>query len=70
MGLGGWRDEFAEAASTAETDIPLTSVLQELGRRAEVYGLKKSEALNWMLTIPGLDEFFEKVAEHKKRVMQ
>lgn len=51
-------------------DIPLEGVLQELDRRAEPYGLKSSEALNWMLTIPGLDEFFGKVVEHKKKVLQ
>lgn len=53
-----------------EDDIPLEGVLQELGRRTEAFGLKQSEALNWMLTIPGLDEFFSQVADHKKRIMQ
>ena len=48
-------------------DIPLEGVLQELERRASEHDLKPSEALNWMLTIPGLDEFFAKVVEHKKR---
>jgi hypothetical protein len=52
------------------SDIPLEGILQELERRAEPYGLKKSEALNWILTIPGLDQFFEQVAEHKKRKPQ
>lgn len=51
-------------------DIPLEGVLQELGRRAGPFGLEKSEALNWMLTIPGLDDFFGKVAEHKQRIKQ
>jgi len=47
-------------------DIPLDGVLEELGRRADVYGLKKSEALNWILTIPGLDQFFANIVEMKK----
>lgn len=51
-------------------DIPLTGSLQELERRIAPYGLAKSEALNWIFTIPGLDEFFERVVEHKKRIMQ
>jgi hypothetical protein len=51
-------------------DIPLEGALQELERRASVHGLKNSEAINWILTIPGLDEFFVQVAEHKKRIMQ
>ncbi len=53
-----------------EADIPLEGVLQELGRRIEPHGLKQSEALNWILTIPGLDEFFGHVAEHKKKIKQ
>lgn len=53
-----------------QDDIPLEGVMQELDRRIEPYDLKTSEALNWILTIPGLDEFFEKIVEHKKRVMQ
>lgn len=51
-------------------DIPLTSVLQELGRRIEPFGLKQSEAINWILTIPGLDQFFAEIVEHKKRILQ
>lgn len=51
-------------------DVPLEGVLQELDRRANRHGLGTSEALNWMLTIPGLDDFFGQVAEHKKRILQ
>lgn len=51
-------------------DVPLEGILQELERRAGPHGLKTSEALNWILTIPGLDDFFGQVAEHKKGVMQ
>lgn len=51
-------------------DIPLEGALQELERRASVHGLKNSEAMNWMLTIPGLDQFFSEIAEHKKRILQ
>lgn len=53
-----------------DTDIPMEGVLQELGRRAEPFGLKPSEALNWILTIPGLDDFFGQIVEHKKRILQ
>ena len=48
-------------------DIPLEGVLQELERRAAPYGLKPSEALNWMLTVPGIEEFFARVVEMKKQ---
>ena len=51
-------------------DLAIDALLQELARRCEPFGLQKSEALNWLLTFPGLDEFFGQVAEHKKRVMQ
>lgn len=47
-------------------DIPLEGVLQELERRASPYGLKPSEALNWMLSVPGVDEFFARIVEMKK----
>ena len=51
-------------------DLAIAAPLQELERRCEPFGLQKSEALNWLLTFPGLDEFFGQVAEHKKKVMQ
>lgn len=63
-------EEIETAVAAAETDIPLTSALQELARRIEPFGLKQSEALNWVLTIPGLDQFFAEIVEHKKRIMQ
>lgn len=56
--------------ATLEADIPLEGVLQELSRRAEPFNLKTSEALNWMLTIPGLDDFFGQVVEMKKKTLQ
>lgn len=53
-----------------EEDIPMKSVLEELGRRIEPYGLKPSEALNWMLSHPQLDDFFSQIVEFKKRTLQ
>jgi hypothetical protein len=50
-------------------DIPLEGALQELERRIAPYGLVKSEALNWILTVPGLDEFFGQVVELKKKAL-
>ena len=49
------------------TDIALEGSLQELGRIIAPYGLKTSEALNWIFTIPGLDEFFSRVVELKRK---
>ena len=54
---------------TELVDIPLEGMLQELERRIAPYGLVKSEALNWILTIPGLDEFFSQVVELKKKAL-
>lgn len=48
----------------------LEGSLQELGRFIEPYGLAKSETLNWMMTIPGLDEFFARVVEYKRSRLQ
>lgn len=53
-----------------EPDLALVGALEELERRAAPYGMKKSEALNWMLGHPNLDEFFGQILEHKKRVVQ
>jgi len=52
------------------TDLALEGALQELERRAAHYNLGKSEALNWMLGHPNLDEFFQMVVEHKKKALQ
>lgn len=51
-------------------DIPLEGSLQELGRFIAPYGLQKSEAINWLMTIPGLDEFFARIVEYKQSKLQ
>lgn len=51
-------------------DLALASPLQELARRIEPYQLSQPEALTWILTIPGLDDFFCEIVAHKKRILQ
>ena len=55
---------------TEETDLALESALQELDRRCSPFGMKRSEALNWMLGHPHLDEFFNQILEHKRKPKQ
>lgn len=56
-------------ADNSDVDVPLASALEELQRKIEPYGLRQSEAISWMMTIPGIDEFFERIVEHKRRVL-
>lgn len=49
-------------------DLALTSAIQGLERIAAPFGLAKGEALNWLLTVPGIDDFFGKIAERKRNM--
>ncbi len=53
-----------------QPDLALKSAVEELERRASVVGLSTSEALNWVLTIPGLDEFLLRAKQHKESALQ
>jgi len=53
-----------------QPDLALAARLQEFEHVAGKQGLTLSEALNWVLTIPGLDDFFAQVVEHKKQILQ
>jgi hypothetical protein len=53
-----------------QPDLAMAGVMQEFERRASEANMLASEALNWVLTIPGLDEFLTKAKDHTKRTMQ